>query len=99
MDINSRINDRFGRFEFNLVKSGNSYILPNPIFANGKIGIELLAHDRIDRSQFRCGINYIELLADSTSIFTQEINQINFEESYDIPSLMDFKSLKTRGLR
>jgi hypothetical protein len=99
MDIHSRINDRFGRFEFNLVKSGSAYILPYPVFANGNIGIELLAHDRIDRSQFRHGINYIELLADSTSIFTQEINQINFEESYDITALMDFKSLKTRGLR
>ncbi len=99
MDANSRINDKFGRFEFSLIRVGNTYSLPYPIFASGKIGIELLGHDRIDRSHFRCGINYIEVVADSTSIFTQQIDKINFEQSYDITAHMDFKALKTRGLR
>jgi hypothetical protein len=99
MDVNSRINDAFGRFEFSLVRIGNTYVLPHPIFAQGNVGIELLGHDRIDRSAFRYGINYIEVMADSASIFTQEIEKINFDESYDITAHMDFKSLKTRGLR
>jgi hypothetical protein len=99
MDNNSRVNDRFGRFEFNLVRSGNSYSLPYPIFAIGKIGVEVLAHDKIDLSRFRCGINYIEMLIDSTRIFAQEIKKFNFEEARDIVTLMDFKTLKTKGVR
>lgn len=99
LDINSRINDRFGRYEFSVIRSGNNYSLPFPIFANGKIGVEILAHDKLDRSQFRCGINYIEMFADSTKLFTQEIEKISFNESYDIVTLMDFKILKTKGSR
>lgn len=99
LDINSRINDRFGRYEFSLVRSGKTASLPFPIFAIGKIGVEILAHDKIDISQFRCGINHIEMLVDSAHIFTQEIIKINFEESPDIVALMDYKSLKTKGSR
>jgi hypothetical protein len=99
LDINSRVNDRFGRYEFSLVRSGKTASLPFPIFATGKIGVEILAHDKIDVSQFRCGINYIEMLVDSVRTFTQEIDKINFEESSDIVALMDYKSLKTKGSR
>ncbi len=99
LDINSRVNDRFGRYEFSLVRSGKTFALPFPIFANGKIGVEILAHDKIDISQFRCGINHIEMLVDSTRIFIQKIDKINFEESPDIVALMDYKSLKTKGTR
>jgi hypothetical protein len=99
LDISSRVNDRFGRYEFSLVKVGKAYILPKPIFATGKIGVEILAHDRIDVSQFRCGINHIEMIVDSTLVFTQEIKKINFNESSDIVALMDYKVLKSRGSR
>lgn len=99
MDRNSRVNDRFGRFEFSLVRSGNNYKLPFPIFANGRIGVEILAHDKIDLSQFRCGISQIEMRVDSARIFTQEIKKFSFEDSYDIVTLMDFKTLKTKGAR
>jgi Peptidase family M23 len=99
LDINSRVNDRFGRYEFSLVRSGNTFALPFPIFATGKIGVEILAHDKIDPSQFRLGINHIEMLVDSAHIFSQEINKINFEESSDIVALMDYRTLKTKGNR
>ncbi|MFM9841168.1 MAG: M23 family metallopeptidase [Cyclobacteriaceae bacterium] len=99
LDVNSRVNNRFGRYEFSLVRSGKTALLPFPIFATGRIGVEILAHDKIDVSQFRCGINHIEMQVDSTRIFTQEISKINFEESSDIVALMDYKSLKTKGSR
>jgi hypothetical protein len=99
LDINARVNDRFGRYEFSLVRSGKTASLPFPIFATGKIGVEILAHDKIDVSQFRCGINHIEMTVDSVRVFTQKIDKINFEESSDIVALMDYKSLKTKGSR
>ncbi|MBS1681649.1 MAG: M23 family metallopeptidase [Bacteroidetes bacterium] len=99
MDIDSRINGRFGRFEFSLLRNGSTYFLPYPIYAQGKIGVELLAYDRLDFSQFRCGINQIEMKVDSQRIFTQQIDKINFNESQNIVALMNFQTLKTRGLR
>ena len=99
LDINSRINDRFGRFEFYIYKVGNSYIFSKPILAHGRIGVELLAHDKMEKSAFRFGINYIEMFADSQRVFSQTIERINFEESRGILALMDYKTMKTTGNR
>ena len=99
LDINSRINDRFGRFEFYAAKSGNSYILPKNILAHGRIGIELLAIDKMDNSRFRFGINYIEMKADSQKIFSQQIEKFDLAETRGILALLDFKTLKANGTR
>jgi len=99
MGIDSRINGRNGRTEFYLLKNGSKYFLSNDIQVNGKIGIELLAFDRMDLSQFRCGINEIEMLVDSQKVFSQKIDKVDFDKSHSIVSLIDFQTLKTRGLR
>lgn len=99
LDINSRINDRFGRFEFYVLKSGNTYILPKNIYAHGRIGVELLAIDKMDNSHFRFGINYIEMKADSQKIFSQHIEKVHLAETRGILALMDYKTLKTNGTR
>ncbi len=100
LDLQSRINDRFGRFEFSLVKkSASEYILPAPILAQGRIGVELLADDRMDDSPGRCGINYIEMFVDSQKVFTQYIERIDMEESRAIQALMDYKTLEIKGKR
>ncbi|MBK5278949.1 MAG: M23 family metallopeptidase [Bacteroidia bacterium] len=99
LDINSRINDRFGRFEFYVVKSGDSYVLPKNILAYGRIGVELLAIDKMDNSSFRFGINHIEMKADSQRIFSQHIEKLPLAETRGILALMDYKTLKTTGTR
>lgn len=99
LDRQSRVNDKFGRMEFGLVRSGNTYRLPFPIFAHGNIGIEILAHDKLDLSQFRCGINQIQMFVDSALVFSQTIDKIDFNTTRDIVTLMDYKSLKTKGAR
>ncbi|MEJ0057892.1 MAG: M23 family metallopeptidase [Bacteroidota bacterium] len=100
LDINSRINDQFGRFEFTLVKkSPNEYVLPIPILAHGRVGIELLAEDRMNNTPARCGINYIEMYADSQRVFSQFIERVDLEETRGILALMDYKTLETRGKR
>ncbi|MFM8742618.1 MAG: M23 family metallopeptidase [Cytophagales bacterium] len=99
LDQQSRVNDKFGRMEFGLVRSGNSYRLPYPIFAHGNIGVEILAHDKLDLSQFRCGINQIQMFVDSALVFSQTIDKIDFNKTRGIVTLMDYKSLKTKGAR
>jgi hypothetical protein len=99
LDQNSRINDQFGRFEFYLIRNGNNFSLSKPILASGRIGIELLAHDKVDKAHFRCGINYIELFADDQKIFQQKIETIDFQKTRQILAVMDYPTLKTKGSR
>ncbi len=100
LDVHSRINDRFGRFEFTLVKkSSEEYVLPVPILAYGTIGIELLGTDRMDNSTGRCGINYIEMFVDSQQVFSQYIEKVDLDETRGILALMDYKTSEIRGKR
>lgn len=99
LDEHARINGQFGRKEYYLSRRGNVYTLPQPVNAIGKIGIELLAFDRLDYSQFRCGINEIEMWVDSARVFVQRIDKIDLDETRRILTLMNFKTLKSRGLR
>lgn len=100
MDINSRINDRFGRFEFYAQRVGNNYILANPILATGNIGVEIVAKDRLaPQSQFYGGVNYIEMLVDSQLVFSQAIEKVDLAETRAIYILMDFKTMRNKGTR
>ncbi|NJN41135.1 MAG: M23 family metallopeptidase [Flammeovirgaceae bacterium] len=99
LDINSRINGQFGRFEFYLSKSGSDYILPYPILAYGKIGVEILAYDKLDNSNSRCGINYIEMFKGEDRVFSQKVEAVDFGKTRDIFTVMDYKTLVREGDR
>ncbi|QOI97999.1 MAG: M23 family metallopeptidase [Flammeovirgaceae bacterium] len=99
LDMDARINDQFGRFEFYVTKTGREYVLPQPIFAHGNIGIEVLAYDVVDNPNYRCGVNYIEVYADSQQVFSQAIEQLNLNEGRSVFTVMDFKTLRTAGDR
>ncbi len=100
LDINSRINDRFGRFEFYAKRVGNNFVFDIPILATGNIGVEVLAKDKLAlNSQFYGGVNYIQMRVDSQLIFNQSIDKINISKGRDIVTLMDFKTLRNNGTR
>ncbi len=99
MDSKSRINDQFGRFEFSVVRNGNTYSLPYPILASGHIGVEVLAHDKMENTRFRYGINYIDMKVNGQVMFTQTIDKIDLSESRRILTLMDYKALELKGAR
>lgn len=100
LDINSRINDRFGRFEFYAQRIGSNYVLTQPILASGNIGVEIIAKDRLaPQSPFYGGVNYIEMSVDSQLVFRQSIEKVNVSEPRAIYTLMDFKTMRTKGTR
>lgn len=100
LDVNSRINDRFGRFEFYAQRVGNNYIIPVPIMATGNIGVELVAKDKLSpQSQFYGGVNYIKMKVDSQLVFSQAIERVNVAETRAIYSLMDYKTMRNYGTR
>jgi hypothetical protein len=100
LDINSRINDRFGRFEFYAQRVGSNYIFSAPILAYGNIGVEILAKDKLaPKSPFYGGVNYIEMRVNDQVQFNQSIDKINIAETRGIYTLMDFKTMRTSGDR
>lgn len=98
LNIDSRINGSYASAEFYPFRNGSTYLLPS-IKVQGKVGIEILAFDKMDFSRFTCGINNIEMFADSEKVFSQKINSISFDDYDDIVMLMNYHELKTRGLR
>lgn len=99
LDADSRINDQFGRFEFYVQRSGGEFTFP-PILATGRIGIEILAKDKLAvRSPFFGGVNYIDMHVNGTLAFKQSIDRINIAETRGILTLMDFKTMRMSGSR
>ena len=100
LDINSRINDRFGRFEFYAKRVGNNFVFDVPILATGTIGVEILAKDKLaPNSRFYGGVNYIQMRVDSQLIFNQSIDKLNVAKGRHILTVMDFKTLRNNGNR
>jgi hypothetical protein len=100
LDKDSRINDRFGRFEFYARRVGANYVIATPILASGNIGVEIVAKDKLaPRSQFYGGVNYIEMSVDSQLVFKQAIEKVNVAETRAIYTLMDFKTMRNKGTR
>ncbi len=99
MDKNSRIFDRFGRFEYYPYRVGKNYVINNPIPASGKIGIEVLAHDKLNANYFRCGINHIEVYMDNQLVFKQALKEFDLEDTRSILTVMNFKALRASGKR
>ncbi|HET9487721.1 MAG TPA: M23 family metallopeptidase [Chryseosolibacter sp.] len=100
LDINSRINDRFGRFEFYAKRVGTNYVFDVPILATGNIGVEVLAKDKLaPNSRFYGGVNYIQMRVDSQLVFNQSIDKLNVSKGRHILTVMDFKTLRDRGSR
>jgi hypothetical protein len=100
LDINSRINDKFGRFEFYAQRVGTNYIISAPILAHGNIGVEILSKDKLAyKSPFFGGVNDIEMRVDNNAVFAQAIEKINLSEPRRIYSVMDFKTMRMKGTR
>jgi hypothetical protein len=84
LDKNARINGQFGRFEFNVTKYGDGYALTEPISAYGRIGMEIMAYDKINGSENKTGIKCKEVLLDNQQVFYQSINTFSFGDSKNI---------------
>ena len=99
MDRHSRINGRFGRFTFPVIRTGNSYKVAAPVKASGLIGLEILAHDVMNDTDFTYGINEFRVRANGKPILTQHIDKIVMENTRGILTVMDSEELEKTGHR
>ena len=77
----SRINNQFGRLEFQVKARGYDFVVPDTIEVYGKFGMELYAWDRMNGTRFRTGINTISLQINDAAVYEQNINTWPFSKS------------------
>jgi hypothetical protein len=99
MDINSRINHQFGRFEFKARKVGINWVIDSAISVYGRIGVELYAYDRQDGTRFRTGITEIKMKLDEENIFNQVIDNLSFSKSRNFYSHINYEKIRDTGDR
>ncbi|MEM0941645.1 MAG: M23 family metallopeptidase [Bacteroidota bacterium] len=74
----ARINDYFGRQEFELVKKGTYYTTSIPVHLRGKIGIEIYSYDPMNGVTNRNGIVETELKIDEVTYFKEVKKKLSF---------------------
>ena len=84
MNIDSRVNDQFGRFEYSLKRKDNVFSLSDTVEVYGQIGIELYAFDRLDGAANKNGIPLIDMYVNDELYFEQNIDTINFSQQKNI---------------
>lgn len=84
INIDSRINAQYKRQEFNVVRRGTNYYIDKPIEVWGKVGLELLAHDKLSGAANKNGIPCIEVKLNSKRVFYQNIQQMSFNDQRNI---------------
>lgn len=99
LDKDARINDQFGRFEFDVTRSGNTYSIRKPIYVHGKIGIEVLGFDRANGTPNKNGISTIETFIDDQKVFKQDIRKFSFSQTRSILVLQNYPAYKETGRR
>lgn len=99
LSTNSRINGEFGKQLFYPTKSGNNYSLNNEIFANGELGIELLAVDKMNGTNNSNGLSCVELFVDGVEQYYAHLEQFPNDVSHDINVHNDYAQEQMKGQR
>ena len=78
LNENARINDAFGRYEFDLIYVKDKFTTRKPIELKGRIGIEIYHYDFSDGSWARNGIPEVTATINKDTIFRQVKNVMSF---------------------
>jgi murein DD-endopeptidase MepM/ murein hydrolase activator NlpD len=97
MDINSRINNTFGRYEYTAVKKGKIYTINDVVKASGTIGIEIETHDRANGTTFKNGVNCIEMEVNNSPVYFHNIETFENENTRSMNVHIDYSTYKKRG--
>ena len=84
LDINSRVNGQFGRYDFKTSREENTFSIDENIDLNGRIGVEIYAFDRQNDTNNRYGLPCVEFYQDDTLIFTHHIKVFSFSDRRDV---------------
>ena len=99
LSTDSRINGEFGKQLFYPTKTGNTYSLNNQIFANGELGLELLAVDKMNGTNNSNGLSCVELFVDGNEQYYSHLEQFPNDVSHDINVHNDYAHEQMKGQR
>jgi len=99
MDIDSRVNGMFGRFEYNVMDNDSATSLEEPVTLLGNIGVEVYAYDQFDGARNRNGALNQTLMLDFEPIFSQSIQTLDFNFSRNILVHANYKRMQEGGRR
>ena len=90
--IDSRVNNQFGWFEFDLKKKGNSYYIDTPISVHGLIGVQIKAYDKMNGASNRNGIPFIEMSFDGEKVYEIKVDTLSFNETRHVVIHYDYEA-------
>jgi hypothetical protein len=100
LSIDSRVDGEFGKKLFYPIKSSEgNYSLNQPVIANGELGIELLAVDKMNSTNNSNGITCAEMFVDGEEVYYSHLEQFPNEVSHDINIHNDYAIEQTKGYR
>jgi len=95
--IDSRISNKFDRVTFPIMHENNSYLIKDTIQVFGKVGFELLAYDKLNDANYKCGIPKISFELDGALVFRQKIDTINFSVQRNILTHYNYPAYISSG--
>ena len=97
--IDDRVNGEFGRIEIPIRQEKNLYSISDTIYAKGRIGLELLAHDRMNNTRFRTGINKIEVNVNNSIHMITTIDTWPFSKARQFYTYVNYEALANYSKR
>lgn len=97
--INSRVNDVYGLQRIPVKYIGAQTYRAQPFTANGFIGLEILARDRINNGTQHTGVTCIELRIDGREVYSVNIERFPFRQTGHINVHIDYELFRQTGER
>ncbi|WP_317233044.1 MULTISPECIES: M23 family metallopeptidase [Pontibacter] len=97
LNIHARINNQFNRAEYRTKKVGTNYSIPDTIYANGLLGLEIQTTDRYDGTTNQNGTQEVTLYVNNKPIYNHEIEQVPFELSRQVSQHINYYMYKRNG--
>lgn len=94
MHPKAHINGQYGRFEFPLQRKGNTYEVQADVQLHGLIGVEILAHDRLDGASNKNGIPIIKYTVNNEGVFSQNLDKFSFNDGRNILIHTNFRATR-----
>ncbi|MEM6829754.1 MAG: M23 family metallopeptidase [Bacteroidota bacterium] len=98
LDQNARVNELFGRYEFDLIKVKNTYRLTKPILLEGRIGVEIYSYDPMDGVHNKNGIIKTTMLVDGDTVFHENKGLLTFGKQRNTLKHFNYRAYR-RGSR
>ncbi|MDX5442867.1 MAG: M23 family peptidase, partial [Hymenobacteraceae bacterium] len=94
MSIDARVNGKFGWIEFRPDEKGKVYTLPDTITANGLLGLEVQAFDRLDDADNKNGNQQMVVLVNNKQHFSYLLDKVPFEKSRQVSWHINYEVAK-----